>query len=134
MRYGWFDAVLARYALDVTGKLDSLVVTHLDVLSRLKTWKYCIGYKGQPGFDKPFVDSAVSEGVLTNFRLPRFLPLAQRAQFTQALSEVTPVLEACDPDDGKVIQKIESLIGQPVGIISSGACAENVKILTSIPA
>ena len=134
VRYGWFDAVLARYALDVTGKLDSLVVTHLDVLSRLKTWKYCIGYKTQLGFDKPFVDSAVSEGVLANFHLPRFLLLAQRAQFTQALSRVTPVLEPCEAEDGKVIQKIESLIGQPVGIISCGPSSVNVKIMNAIPA
>lgn len=133
VRYGWFDAVLARYALGVTGGVDSLLVTHLDVLSHLKTWKYCMGYKGQHSLDDTFIDSNISDGVLTNFRLPRFLPLAQRAQFTQALSEVMPAFETCYADDEKVIQKIESLIGQPVGIISSGPSAENVQILNSIP-
>ena len=133
VRYGWFDAVLARYALEVAGAVDSLVLTHLDVLSHLKTWKYCVGYKGQPGFDDTFVDSDISDGVLTSFRLPRFLPLAQRAQFTQVLSAVAPLLETCDADDRKVIQKIETLIGQPVGIISCGPSADNVQILNSIP-
>jgi len=133
VRYGWFDAVLARYALGVAGGLDSLVLTHLDVLSHLKTWKYCVGYKGQRGFDDTFVDSDIYDGVLTSFRLPRFLPLAQRAQFTQALSAVAPMLETCDTDDRKVIQKIETLIGQPVGIISCGPSADNVQILNSIP-
>lgn len=133
VRYGWFDAVLARYALGVTCGVDSLLVTHLDVLSHLKIWKYCIGYNGQHGFDDTLINSNISAGVLTNFRLPRFLPLAQRAQFTQALSEVMPVFETCDADEGKVIQKIEALIAQPVGIISSGPSAENVQILNSIP-
>ena len=133
VRYGWFDAVLARYALSLTGRLDSLAVTHLDVLSRLKTWRCCTGYQGQLNFDPAFVNSPGSTGVLENFHLPRFLPLAQRAQFTRALSRVTPVLEDCEPDDRKVIQKIENLIRQPVGMLSSGPGAEHVRILNSIP-
>lgn len=133
VRYGWFDAVLARYALAVTGGVDSLMVTHMDVLSHLKTWKYCIGYNGRHGFDDTFVNSNISDSVLLNFNLPHFLPLAQRAQFTQALSAVSPVFETCDADHGKVIQKIEALIGQTVGIISHGPSAENVQILNSIP-
>jgi adenylosuccinate synthase len=133
VRYGWFDAVLARYALDVTGRVDSLVVTHLDILSRLKKWIYCTGYKVPLDFGDPFVDAVIADGVMKNFHLPPFLPLAQREKFTQALSTVTPVLETCDTSDGQVIQKIESLIGQPVGIISRGPSAENVEIINSIP-
>jgi adenylosuccinate synthase len=133
VRYGWFDAVLARYALGVAGRVDSLAVTHLDVLPHLKTWKYCVGYKGQLDFDDTFVDSDISENVLVDFRLPRFLPLTQREQFTQALSKVTPVLETCDADDEQVIQEISSLLGQPVGIISSGPSAKNIKLLNVIP-
>ena len=133
VRYGWFNSVLARYALSVTGRINSLVVTHLDVLSNLKTWKYCTGYKGKYSFDDAFIETDVFNGVLANFHLPRFLPLAKRAQFTQLLSSVNPVFETCDADDGKVIRKIESLIGQPIGIISSGPRAKNVQILNSIP-
>jgi len=133
VRYGWFDAVLARYALGVTGRVDSLAVTHLDLLSRLKTWKYCPGYKRYNGlYDTP-IDSTKSDGVLASFRLPHFLSLAKRAQFTQALSTVTPVLETCNVDDEAVIREIELLIGQPVGIISRGPSAENVQILNSFP-
>jgi adenylosuccinate synthase len=133
VRYGWFDAIMARYALGVTGGVDSLVVTHVDVLSHLKKWKYCVGYKRQRGFDDTFVDSNISNGVLTSFRLPQFLPLAQRAQFTQALSDIAPILETCDTDTKSVFQKIEMLIGHQVGIISNGPSANNVKILNSIP-
>jgi adenylosuccinate synthase len=133
VRYGWFDAVLARYALDVTGGVDSLVVTHLDILSHLKRWIYCAGYRVPLDFDHTFIDAAISNGVLKNFHLPPFLTLAQREKLTQALSTVTPVLETCDTGEGKVIQKIESLIGQPIGIISRGPSAENVKVTNSIP-
>jgi adenylosuccinate synthase len=133
VRYGWFDAVLARYALGLTGRLDSLVVTHMDVLSHLKTWKYCQGYKGFPAVEDTSVDFNISNGLLASFCLPQFLPLAQRAQFTQALSTVTAALETCGVDEGNVIQKIESLLGQQVGIISHGPAAKNVQILNSIP-
>jgi adenylosuccinate synthase len=133
VRYGWFDAVLARYALGVTGEMDSLLVTHVDVLSHLDAWKYCQGYKGYDGLDDMSVNTDVSDGVLKNFNLPRSLPLAEQMRFTQALSAVTPALETCDANEGEVIQKIESSIGQAVDMISKGPSAENVQILNSLP-
>jgi adenylosuccinate synthase len=133
VRYGWFDAVLARYALGVTGGVDSLFVTHLDVLSHLNAWKYCRGYKGDDGLDDMSVNADVSDGILKNFYLPRSLPLAQRARFTQALSDITPVIETCDANEGEVIQTIESMIGQAVDMISKGPSAGDVQILTPIP-
>jgi adenylosuccinate synthase len=131
VRYGWFDAVLARYALEVNGKVDALCVTHLDVLSRLQAWKYCPGYQGPLDFDRPLTVSNNPQGMPTDIHLPHFLTLEQRAQFTRALGAVTPLLEACEPDGGKVLEKIEGLVGQPVGMFSSGPRAENVKILKS---
>lgn len=133
VRYGWFDAVLARYALGLTGGVDSLAVTHMDVLSHQLTWKYCAGYKGYNGPDDTTIDTDKSEGVMTSFRLPRFLSLEQRAEFTKALSTVNPVLETCSADEAKVIQKIESLLGKPVDMISRGPSAGNVEILKPFP-
>jgi adenylosuccinate synthase len=131
VRYGWFDAVLARYALDVTDGVDVFAVTHLDVLSRLETWNSCAGYKDYSDLAGTSLDIDISDGVLRSFRAPPSLSLAQRAQLTQALSTVNPGLETCDADEQQVIGKIESLIGQPVDIISRGPSAENVKILSS---
>lgn len=133
VRYGWFDAVLARYALGVTGKVDSLMATHLDVLAHLKTWKYCPGYKDCHSLYDSFIGSTIPGDILTDFHLPDFLPLEKRAQFTQALSSVTPVLEACEVDDETVIRTIEALTGQQVGMVSRGPGAENVEILNSLP-
>ena len=134
VRYGWFDAVLTRYALDVTGGIDSLAVTHLDILPRLKEWKYCPGYKDARGFhDSTSIDSTISDGILTNFRLLHSLSLEERTQCTQTLSTAVPVLNACDTDERKVIREIEMLTRKPVGMISRGPSAENVQILDSFP-
>jgi len=131
VRYGWFDAVLARYALEAA-KVDSLAVTHLDALPHLKTWKYCVGYKGQSDSNIMPIDANVSDGVLATIHPQSDLTLSQRTKFTQELSGVTPVLETCDPDKNKVIQKIESLVQPPIGIVSFGPSAKDVEILNSI--
>jgi adenylosuccinate synthase len=43
-RTGWFDAVIARYAMMINGA-TSAVLTKLDVLSGLKELKICVGYE-----------------------------------------------------------------------------------------
>jgi adenylosuccinate synthase len=129
VRYGWFDAVLARYALDVASNVDTLLVTHMDMLSKLETWKHCVGYQREYGFNGQIVDMDESNGILTNFRLPHALPLKQREQFSHALSAATPLVNTCKADAATVIQKIEALVGHSVGLVSHGPSAKNVEIL-----
>ena len=43
-RCGWFDAVIAKYAIAVNG-IESLVLTKIDVLDKFETIKVCTGYK-----------------------------------------------------------------------------------------
>ena len=38
VRRGWFDGVLARYAVEANGGIDALAITHLDWLPRLSRW------------------------------------------------------------------------------------------------
>ena len=45
-RCGWFDALVARYAVRVNG-LSGIAITKLDVLSGLDKIKVCIGYRFQ---------------------------------------------------------------------------------------
>jgi len=45
-RCGWFDALVARYAVRVNG-LSGIAITKLDVLSGLETIKVCTGYTYQ---------------------------------------------------------------------------------------
>ncbi|MDP2299366.1 MAG: adenylosuccinate synthase [Actinomycetota bacterium] len=43
-RAGWFDGLIARYAVQINGLTD-LVITKLDVLSQLETIKVCVAYE-----------------------------------------------------------------------------------------
>ena len=43
-RCGWFDAVVARYAISLNG-IDAMAITKLDVLDRFDILKVCTGYK-----------------------------------------------------------------------------------------
>jgi adenylosuccinate synthase len=43
-RCGWFDAVVARYAIRING-INSLAITKLDVLDKLESIKVCTGYR-----------------------------------------------------------------------------------------
>lgn len=133
VRYGWFDAVLARYALAATDGVDTLAVTHLDILPRLESWKYCTGYQGFGSSDVQPDSSAQPDGPLTTLRPPPPYSLDQRTEFTRALSAVTPLLEDCAADEKPVIAKIEALTGQRVGIVSRGPCADDVQILDFLP-
>ncbi|MBN1536286.1 MAG: adenylosuccinate synthetase [Anaerolineales bacterium] len=132
VRYGWFDAVLARYALSITGKLDALAVTHMDLLSKLNTWKYCQGYTGKQDLYK-YATSYSTENIVTNFHFPDDLSLEQKSQFTRALSSVLLVFENCEAEENTVRQKIEALLAHPVGIISKGLKAEDVKTIIPFP-
>jgi adenylosuccinate synthase len=43
-RFGWFDAVATRYAIDACGGIDALAVSCLDQMPLLPLWKICRGY------------------------------------------------------------------------------------------
>jgi adenylosuccinate synthase len=115
VRYGWFDAVLTRYALQVTGGMDMLAITHMDVLPYLNTWKYCQKYEN-----------------IQSLHDVSTLPLEERAMLSQALLHTRPVLESCDANEEVVLQKIETLLGQPIGLVSYGPRAENVQLLCAL--
>ena len=113
VRYGWFDAVLARYALDAVGEVDTLLVTHMDLLDRLDVWQYCAGYEGLDSLDD----------------LPPRLTLEQRAQFTRVLMGARPVLECCTADERMVISMFEELLGRPVEMVSRGPSLGDVAVV-----
>jgi adenylosuccinate synthase len=40
VRHGWFDPVLIRHAMRLSGRIDMLALTHLDATARLGAWGY----------------------------------------------------------------------------------------------
>lgn len=129
VRYGWFDAVMARYALRVAGQMDGLAVTHMDTLTRLNEWKYCDAYIGGPQMDTATGLIAPSEQKLKHFHSPENLSLVEREKHTQVLSNARPVLSTCVANENRVIDQIASLLGQPVNLVSRGQTASDVQIL-----
>jgi adenylosuccinate synthase len=109
VRRGWFDGVLARYAVDADGAIDTVAVTHLDWLPRIASWTYCRGYVP----DVPLRPSAVRS-------------LHQQEIVTSQLRSVRPLLDRCAADEEEVLSTIEELVGKPVTIGSRGPSAGDV--------
>lgn len=132
VRYGWFDAVLAGYALSVAGEMDMIAVTHLDMLSHLEAWKYCQKYEQIQGLRDLSLEVDGPDDRLTNLRVPHAFSVDERARLSEELSAVRPVIESCQANDDIVIHKIEALLGQRVGLMSRGPRATDVQILDAL--
>jgi adenylosuccinate synthase len=111
-RCGWFDAVILRYAVRLSG-LDSIAFTKMDVLTGLKKIKICNGYRYQGEV------------------------LAEFPQTLNVLTKCEPIYEEMDGweeditgitsyDDlplnaKKYLDRVKELTGVPISIISVGS-------------
>ncbi len=119
-RCGWFDAIMVRQAV-ITGGIDGIALTKLDVLDGFAELKICIGYK------------------LGDQRLRR-LPAGAAAQ-----AAAEPIYESMEGWSGstagarttaelpaqaiKYIRRIEELIGVPAAMISTSPEREDVILM-----
>jgi adenylosuccinate synthase len=115
-RRGWPDLVLARYARDVCGALDALVITHLDRLGALHKWKVARAYEGV-GPDLATLDR---EGLCVGLRPG---DLSHQERLTHALQQARPVYEALPSDPERFVERIEAELGLPVTVTSHGPTA-----------
>jgi adenylosuccinate synthase len=110
-RVGWFDAVLARYALAVSGGADSLVLTCLDRLESVgRNIRIALSYRHTEG-------RAIQELPIN----PNLTDLAWQEKVTDFLKTVRPVYEEI-----RLLQlpeKIEEHLRIPVSIVSRGPSA-----------
>jgi len=122
VRYGWFDAVLTRYALDVAGGVDSLALTHADVPPRLTAWNVCGGYRATEAAWPESLAIRDDAGIVR-----RLVPSARDGgRLTAPLLGASPVLEPCATAEGAVVERIERELGRRVDFISHGATANDV--------
>ncbi len=116
-RVGWFDLVLARYALAACGGADALAVTHLDALARLGSASACTRYEVDP--------QCAERGTL---RLGAFRDLVHQEKLTRALETARPVFQELALGQDRAagfVRWVEEALGVPVGVTSSGPTAND---------
>jgi adenylosuccinate synthase len=110
-RCGWFDAVVARYAVRVNGITD-LVVTKLDVLSGLDKLPVCVGYE---------VDGVrIDEMPMTQTAFHHAKPIYEELDgWADDISKARTMDDL--PDNARrYIERIEELSGAQVSVVGVG--------------
>ncbi len=110
-RCGWFDAVALRMAVNINS-VSGLCLTKLDVLDGLETIRICVGYtckKGEP-VSNP-LDSDDYEGLV-----PVYEEVPGWSESTLGAKSLEELPQAARD----YIEKIESVVGAPIDIISTG--------------
>jgi adenylosuccinate synthase len=115
-RVGYFDAVATRYALDVVGHIDGLVVSCLDRLQGLTEWKICQQYE--------------ASGILTNcLAVAQSLDLVYQERLTEQLFNTTPVYKEVERQTGSYLDQLEEALKLPIVFTADGptACHRSVR-------
>lgn len=132
VRYGWFDAVLARYALDVMGGVDALALTHLDAPKPSRPWAMCSGYQGEwEAADAELVAHRSEVGSLMRLKVSPAHSLEHQSRLGELLTRVTPVLENCEPEERTVLSQVERFLERSVDAVSRGPSASGVWLRNS---
>jgi adenylosuccinate synthase len=119
-RCGWFDAVALRRAV-INSTVSGLCVTKLDVLDGLETLRICTGYRfgGEVLEDPPmFVDDFSQVE-------PVYEEMRGWSDSTVGLTH----LEQLPANARAYLERLESLVGVPVQIISTGPDRDQTIIL-----
>lgn len=108
-RVGWFDDVLARYALAVTGGVDALAITNIDRFEQIQHRVRCYAYDTKEG------------ARLTTLPIKsEKTDLAFQETLTKLLYEVTPVYESAPHESSLYLDELQSVLNVPITIQSYG--------------
>ncbi len=114
-RCGWFDAVIANFAVRVNG-LSSFVLTKMDVLDSLDEIKICVAYT----YNGKTITSFPSEKRILDGCNPVYETLPGWKQETSGIRRFDEL-----PQNARnYIKRIEELTGTPVSIVSVGSDRE----------
>jgi adenylosuccinate synthase len=123
-RVGYLDFVALRYALQVTGQVDGLVVTNLDRMAAMDEWQTCDSYS-HPG-KKPDVEEyfKLQNNLVKEIRVSADpTNLIRQEQLTRRLFEMQPVYSRCEKDSASYLERISQVLGAPIAMTSSGPTA-----------
>jgi adenylosuccinate synthase len=118
-RCGWFDAVLVRQAVQLSG-VSSVVLTKLDILDSFDTIKICTGYKYDGiSYDYLPASHSIQE---------RLEPIYEELPGWKENTQGTRSTEGLPINLVKYIERIEGLIGVPIHLVSTSPRREDVII------
>ena len=122
-RTGWFDAVVARYAVMVNG-LDALALTKLDVLDELDEIQVCVGYRigGRETDEVPYDAGQMSAAEPVYETLPGW------REKTVGISRI----EDLPMRARAYLERLAELSGAPFAFISTGAERNETIISTEV--
>lgn len=114
-RCGWFDAVIARFAVQVNG-IDSWALTKLDVLDTIEEIKICTGYR----YDGKLISSFPSEMRLLENCEPAYETCPGWLESTSGMRRYDDL-----PENAKrYLDRIRELTETDISIISVGSGRE----------
>ncbi len=136
-RAGWFDAVSARYALAVAGKVDALVVTNIDRLFSIKKWRIAHAYcaKEKVLYENEFFTLPDGDKSGLAIRDIKFKPQAghpHQEKLTHELFSLSPLYRetplephhALKNGTHNIFTEIESELNTPIALTSYGPTRE----------
>jgi adenylosuccinate synthase len=130
VRRGWFDAVLARYAIALTKYLDALLVTHVDALARRPTWSLCDQYEAEGPIDAD-IASANPGGRIHDLLAEAQPPLERQTRLGRLLQRCRPILANVASNESAHLDELEQRLHRRIDVVARGPRAGDVEVRTS---
>lgn len=122
-RCGWFDAVILRYSVRVSG-LSSIAITKLDVLDTLPAIKICVGYRYQGNTITDFPDSLK--------KLAQCDPIYEEMPGWMSDTSGCRSLEDLPENARRYVERLQELCECPASILAVGPDREQTIVLDQL--
>ena len=114
-RIGWFDAVAAKYSVQING-LDGMVITKLDILDKFEKIKICTHYEYEEEVLSYF---PTDEKILNNIK-----PIYKEFEGWDESTFDVSSYEALNSKAKAFLKNLEEIVGIPIVYISTGPSRE----------
>jgi adenylosuccinate synthase len=121
-RCGWFDAVVARHAVDLNG-CQAVAVTKLDVLDEMESIQICTGYRDPAAVEQRgshVLDSIPADAAT----LARCQPVYESWPGWKTETGDASSFEDLPAAAQRYLKRLEQLLGVPICLISTGSKRE----------
>lgn len=122
-RCGWFDAVAMRRSAQINS-FSHLCLTKMDVLDTFETIKICVAYR--------CADQIWSEPPLDTETFNRCEPVYESMPGWQSNTQGVQHWEELPANAKAYLQRIQTLVGVPIALVSTGADREDTIILKEL--